>query len=261
MKLSEMTWQDAREYLESSDSLILPIGTCEQHGPHLPLATDTLIAEAFASGVSEATGVAVAPTLAYGVNLPCDRYTPGNSGLTFDAMRASVSAILSDWRRQGFGSFFVVTAHACAYAGFGFAHHEAIKEGALPLMEAGAAAYVLFPFWTDIGDLLDGQSGIGHACEVETSLALHLFPDLAHMDRARDPEPWGGVSRFDPYIGGVAQGPPSPDWQGGTGRPTLATADKGRAIFERCLGPMVEFVKNKTGQADSRASGVNQVDV
>jgi creatinine amidohydrolase len=249
MRLSEMTWRDVRDYLERSDALIVPVGTCEQHGPHLPLSTDTLIAEAFSAALSEATGVLVAPTLAYGINLPCDRYVPGNAGLTFDALRSSMGALLSDWQRQGFGTFFVLTAHACASAGFGFAHHEALKEAALPLLERGAAsAYILFPFWTDIGDLLDGQSGLGHACEAETSIALHLFPELVRSDLISDPAPWSGVTRYDPYIGGVAHEAPAPDWQGGSGRPSLATAAKGAAIFARCLAALTEFVKEKMPQ-------------
>lgn len=247
MKLSDMTWQGVRAYLERTDALIIPVGTCEQHGPHLPLSTDTLVAEAFAGRLSDETGVAVAPTLAYGVNLPCDRYVPGNAGLTLDALRAALGVLLEDWTRQGFRTFFVLTAHACAMGGFGFAHHEAIKEAALPLLERGACRlYVLFPYWTDVSDLLDGQRGPGHACEVETSLAMHLFPELVRHELICDPEPWSGVSREDPYISGVATGPPPPDWQGGSGRPTAATAEKGSAIFERYLEPMVTFVKERT---------------
>jgi creatinine amidohydrolase len=249
LRLSDMTWHDVRAYLERSDALIVPVGTCEQHGLHLPLSTDTLIAEAFARRLSDAAQVALAPTLAYGVNLPCDRYTPGNAGLTFDALRASLRSLLSDWSRQGFGTFFVLTAHACAVDGFGFAHHEAIKEAALPLLSEGESrVFVLFPYWTDVSSVLTEQKGVGHACEVETSLALHLFPQLVKEDAMEDPEPWVGVSRSDPYIAGVAQGPPPADWRGGTGSPSAATSRKGEQILELCLSPMVEFVKGKLSE-------------
>ena len=246
MRLSDMTWSEVREYLKTRDALIVPVGTCEQHGRHLPLSTDTLVADAFALRLSQATDVAIAPTLPYGVNLPCDTYTPGNAGLTFEALRSSVASLLSDWHRQGFRKFFLLTAHACAVDGFGFAHHEALKQAALPLLERGeASVYVLFPFWTDLGDLLEGQSGVGHACEVETSLALHLFPELVRTGMMSDPEPWEDVTRYDPFIAGVAQGPPGEGWRGGTGRPSLATAEKGAAILERCLEPLTQFVRNR----------------
>ncbi len=225
MRLAEMTWPEVRDYLAETDALIIPVGTCEQHGPHLPLCTDTLVAEAFAGRVSEATGVAVAPTLAYGINLPCDRFVPGNAGVTFEALRGSLRALLEDWTRQGFGTFLVLTAHACATADFGFAHHEAIKESALPLLERSACRlFVLFPYWTDVSDLLDGQKGAGHACEVETSLAMHLFPELVRQDLIRDPKPSSCISREDSYILGVATGPPPSGWQGGSGTPAAATA-------------------------------------
>ena len=84
MRFSEMSWKDVADYLKTSRALLIPVGTCEQHGLHLPLATDTLIAEAFAARISEATGVALAPTVAYGVNLPCDRFVPGTAGFSID---------------------------------------------------------------------------------------------------------------------------------------------------------------------------------
>ena len=117
MKLSEMSWKDVSDYLETCRALIIPVGTCEQHGLHLPLSTDTLVAEAFAERISEATGVALAPTVAYGVNLPCDRFVPGTAGFSFDALRMLITDLLEDWERQGFRQFFIVTAHGCAENG------------------------------------------------------------------------------------------------------------------------------------------------
>lgn len=248
-RLSEMTWADVREYLRTSDALILPVGTCEQHGLHLPLATDTLIAEAFAERIADATGVLLAPTVPYGVNLPCDRFVPGTAGLSFDALRESVKSLLADWTRQGFRTYFVVTAHGCAVDGYGFAHHEAIKEGALPLLTEGEArVFVLFPFWTDIGDLLTYQDTVEHACEVETSLALHLFPGRVRMDLARD-ERGEEENRFRAFPEGVATGPPSDGWTGAEGYPASATAEKGEEIFLRCLEPMVALVAARLGEA------------
>lgn len=245
-KLAEMTWPETAAYLERRDALLLPLGTCEQHGRHLPLACDTLIAEAFASAIAEETGVAIAPTLAYGVNLPCDRFVPGTAGLTFDALRASVRGLLSDWVRQGFRTFFLVTAHGCAVDGFGFAHHEAIKCAALPFLEdALCRVFILFPYWTDVGDLLDRQDGVEHAGEVETSLGLHLFPEHVRVERAVDGPPDAEEARFEAFPEGVAAGPPPGDWSGSEGAPTSATAEKGRAIFERCLGPLVELVRRE----------------
>jgi len=143
-----------------------------------------------------------------------------------------------------------VTAHGCATDGFGFAHHEAIKEAALPLLADGACqVLVLFPYWIGMGDLLSKQEKVEHACEVETSLALHFFPELVRTDRVVDGPPEGEESRFDAFPEGVAAGPPPAGWSGAEGAPSAATAEKGRAIFERCLGPMVRAVQARLGPA------------
>lgn len=248
MRLGDMTWQEVRDYLAESDALIVPIGTCEQHGAHLPLSTDTLIAEAFAARIAEETGVALAPTLAYGVNLPCDRFVSGTAGFSLDGLRTALGDLLGDWVRQGFRRFFVVTAHGCAVGGFGFAHHEAIKEAALPLLMRGACAvFVLFPYWTDVSDLLSIQEKVEHACEVETSLALHLFPDLVRTDRISDAAADDDETRFLAFPEGVAVGPPGDGWTGAEGAPSAGTAEKGRAIFERCLEPMIRTVRERIG--------------
>jgi len=250
VRLGDMTWQEVRDYLVTRDALIVPIGTCEQHGAHLPLSTDTRIAEAFADRIADETGVAVAPTLAYGVNLPCDRFVPGTAGFTLDGLREALEGLLADWTRQGLRRFFVVTAHGCAVDGFGFAHHEAIKDAALPLLTEGACeVLVLFPYWTDVGDLLSKQDKVEHACEVETSLALHLFPELVRTDRIEDGPPEGEETRFEAFPEGVATGPPAAGWSGAEGAPSAATAEKGRAIFERCLEPMVRAVRTQIGPA------------
>lgn len=243
MRLADMTWQEAREYLDGHDALIVPVGTCEQHGPHLPLGCDTLIADAFADRISEATGVPVAPTLAYGVNLPCDRFVPGNAGLSLDTLRDCLRDLLADWRRQGFRRFFLVTAHACASGGFGFAHHEALKQASLPTMQnPDCDVAILFPYWTDAGDLLSRQKGVSHACEVETALALHLFPDRVRAGRIGDPPAGLAIDRFRAFPEGVAQGPPAAGWHGGAGFPSAATAEEGERIFARLLEPLVAYV-------------------
>jgi len=256
MRLSDATWKDVQDYLATSRALIVPVGTCEQHGLHLPLSTDTLIAEAFAQAVAEATGVALAPTVNYGVNLPCDWFVPGTAGFSFDSLREFTADVLDDWSRQGFRQFFLLTAHGCAMDGYSFAHHEALKQGALTLLTglpcegAECEVSILFPYWTDIGDLLEGQDTVEHACEAETSLMLHLHPELVRMELAAD-GPAEGESRFRAYPEGVSQGPPGPGWSGSEGRPTLGTAEKGRLIFGRCLNPMVRHVSDRVGLSRS----------
>ena len=244
LRLGDATWKDVAGYLARRRSLLVPVGTCEQHGFHLPLSCDALIAEAFADRIADATGVALAPTIPYGVNLPCDRFVPGTAGFTFDGLRSCLRSLLEDWTRQGFRAFFIITGHGCASGGFGFAHHEAIKEAARPLLEEERAeAFILFPYWTQIGDLLTSQDSVEHAGEVETSLALFLFPDRVRFGLASGGPGDEDEARYRAFPEGVAAGPPTEGWSGAEGDPRAATAEKGRAIFERALDQMLEVVK------------------
>ena len=79
LRLSRLTWEEVSDYLKNNDALILPVGICEQHSRHLPLSTDTVVAEYIANFLSRETGLLVAPTLHYGVGLPCDRVFPGST--------------------------------------------------------------------------------------------------------------------------------------------------------------------------------------
>ena len=76
MYLSNLTWEEVSYYLKENNSLIIPIGISEQHAKHLPLNTDTLVAEYTSAFLSEQTGILIAPTFNYGVGLPCDRFFP-----------------------------------------------------------------------------------------------------------------------------------------------------------------------------------------
>ncbi|MFQ5751428.1 MAG: creatininase family protein [bacterium] len=84
MYLADLTWEEVDSYLEAKDSLILPAGMCEQHSRHLPLNTDTLVAEYIACYLSTETGILIEPTLHYGVGLPCDKFYAGSSSIQFE---------------------------------------------------------------------------------------------------------------------------------------------------------------------------------
>jgi creatinine amidohydrolase len=78
LHLGDLSWNEAKEYFDkTSQTLIIPVGTCEQHGYHLPLNNDILVVEYLADVLSRRTGALIAPTINYGVNLPCDRTLSG----------------------------------------------------------------------------------------------------------------------------------------------------------------------------------------
>jgi creatinine amidohydrolase len=174
MKLEEFTWKEVAERLKAERRLIVPIGTCEQHGPHLPLNTDTLVTEKIADYLSEKTGILVAPALPYGVNLPCDRVYAGTCSSTKELLRDFVRSILDWWKAQGFEWFFLLSAH-------GDPHHIEALETIDP-----TSVNVLELYDFDMTAVLEKQQGPKHACEAETSVMLHLYPEKVRRAEMQD---------------------------------------------------------------------------
>lgn len=199
--------------------LIVPVGTCEQHGPHLPMGCATLIAEFLADDLSATTGVIRAPTVEYGVNVAAERDYPGNASMRKKTLHRLLNDLLGSWEESGFREFILLTGHDYD------PHLEALET----VITRTARVRMVDIFAVDVGDLLEGQAGHMHGGEVDTSLLLHLAPERVRMDLAQDY--MISRSKLRRYRRGNLRVPRAS--AGSVGRPTLATADKGRAIFER----------------------------
>jgi creatinine amidohydrolase len=199
--------------------LIVPVGTCEQHGPHLPLGCDTIIVERLADDLSAQFGVLRAPALEYGVNADTEREFAGNASVRKKTLHRMLNDLLASWETSGVREFILLTAH-------GFDPHQ---EALATVITARARVRVVDIFAVSVTDLLEGQREPMHGDEVDTSILLHLAPQLVRMELAQDYM----VSREDlrRYRRGWLRVPKSS--AGSIGRPTLASAAKGAAIYER----------------------------
>ena len=242
MILAEMAWVDVHEYLQNQQALLIPVGACEPHGPHLPLSADLIVADELAKALSAKAHIPVAPSLSYGVNLECDYLVPGNAGVNLDCLRSTLRQIVAGWASQGLGTFFVVTAHSCSIGGESFSHETAIREALTACMlESACTAYLLFPYWISCADLLTHQADVEHACEVETSLMLHLRPNLVHLERLDEGQDSTESEEYEQMADSYAvmhhpplEEAPNPlSFSGFEGVPQAGTAEKGRLIFER----------------------------
>jgi creatinine amidohydrolase len=227
MKLEEMTWKEVEEYLKSKRQLIIPAGTCEQHGLHLPLNTDTLVVDTVAGYLSKMTGILVAPTLNYGVNLPCDRGYAGTCSTTKKLLKNFLGSILEWWKDQGFERFYILSAH-------GDPHHiEALRSS-----DPGTVAVLeLYDF--DMEGILERQHGAKHACEAETSVIMHLYGKKVRSAEIRDFEtPFEDFRSylFHERIEAIAGSP------GTQGYPSRAHADKGEVLFSRMKQRALEWL-------------------
>jgi creatinine amidohydrolase len=218
MKLADLTWQEVKEYLKRNPSLLLPIGTCEQHSLHLPLNTDTLVAEKVAQDISDITGMLVAPTVNYGVNLPCDRTYSGTTTTTEQNLQELLRAILTWWKAQGFQQFYALSAHGDPL------HLKAIRE-ADPQYLTVVELYDM-----PLEDILEKQQFTRHADEPETSVMLYLFPEQVRTDQIVDFEI--SPDEFREYLYHIKTEPIN-DSPGCQGYPSFATSGKGKLIYER----------------------------
>jgi creatinine amidohydrolase len=220
--LDELSWIDVAAHLARDPRLIIPIGALEQHGPHLPLGSNVLIARHFAIDFSQEFGILRAPTLYYGVNVSSERYYAGTATLRQKTLHRALNELLATWETQGITEFILVTAH----------RHEPHLDALATLITATARVRVISIWDVSIADLLEAQPGPLHACEAETSLMLFLYPELVRLERARDFEL--SPAAFQRYIRGQLPAPP-PGGAGVVGHPLAATTEKGRAIYHRIL--------------------------
>ena len=215
-------------HLGGDPRLIIPVGTCEQHGPHLPLGTDTLIVERLAEDLSARFGVLLAPTVEYGVNVESERGFIGNAWVRKKTLHRMLNDLLDTWELSGVREFLLLTAH----------EHDPHQEALATVITTEARVRVVDLFAVDVGDLLTGQTMAMHGDEVDTSIMLHLAPELVHMELAEDYM----MSREElrRYRRGWLKVPRSSP--GSIGRPLLATPEKGRALYERIRSRISERI-------------------
>jgi creatinine amidohydrolase len=218
-RVKRMRPREISSIVERDPRMIVPVGTCEQHGPHMPLGGDTIIVERLANDLSAEFDVLVAPTIEYGVNVETERGFAGNASLRKKTLHRMLNDLLDAWEATGIREFILLTAH----------EHDPHLEALSTVITSGARVRVVDIFGVDFTDLLEGQTEPMHGDEVDTSLLLYIAPDLVDMSLVQDYM----MSRDElrRYRRGWLRVPRASS--GSIGRPSLATADKGRALYER----------------------------
>ena len=234
--VDELPWTELARRLEHDPRLIFPVGALEQHGPHLPCGTNVIIAARVADAVSEELGIVRAPTFSYGVTAGGGPF-PGRTGMSRKTLHRAVTELLARWSDDGVEHFVVITAHRFE------PHLEALL--LTPAVLASKSVYDLYRI--DVSDILDSDPEFEHAGELETSLMLHVAPELVRMGEARDFLPQGLSLRR--YTRRRMPTPPL-DSSGVLGAPSLATPEKGRRIFRRWVRAVADAVR-----AESREMG------
>jgi creatinine amidohydrolase len=212
-----MTPGTLRERLAERPALIVPVGTTEQHGPHLPLGCDSLIVERLADDLSALSGVPRTPTVEFGVHAPIPSF-PGGASLSRKTLHRVMNELIQSWESgAGVREFLILSAQA------NDAHQEALST----IRTDTAKVLAVDIFDLDFGDRLERPEDPVQGGELDTSLLLFMAPDLVRMDIAQDyvlPE------RNREFRPGTTRRVP-PGFPGSVGFPSLATAQKGERLY------------------------------
>lgn len=174
LRLKEMTPLQAKEALTATPRLLVPAGTLEARGPHLPLGCDTVILERLADDLSARLGIVCTPPLEYGVHATPDDLGPGTASLTRKTLHRTVNELIAIWEEvAGVRDTLILTAHAADH------HLEALST----IRTLGRVRVADILALKSLRPLLESKDGRWHGGEIDTSLMLYVAPDLVDTNR------------------------------------------------------------------------------
>ena len=229
-----LTWEEV-EALKSSgmDMAILPVGSTEQHGPHLSLNVDTLSADTVARGVSAATGVPVLPALPYGAAWGHTSKWPGTLSLSPATVTQAVVEI-GEWllSASGFTRFLILNGHMTNAAPLRIAL-ETLRYRHPEMCVALRSLWEISPRVTAI---YTADAADWHANAAETSVMLARYPQGVRPEKIAD-DPDRTTDLFFSYpVSRTSE-------NGATGKPTLATAGQGEMLLAWAVADLSVLVK------------------
>jgi len=246
MLLAEMTWQEI-DALPRSTIVVAPFGATEQHSLHLPVQTDTLIATELATRVDAACGgrLLVLPAQWLGFS-PHHMDFAGTITASSSTYIQLVVETLDSMAQAGFRKFLVLNAHG---------GNSAILQVALAAFHEKRpdALASLVTYWNVAAEEINrvresGAGGMGHACELETSLVMASEPALVRTEKiTRDgtapPSQFLWKDMLTPGTVTVWKSFSEFTAHGGSGDPTTASAEKGERFFAAIVGRLRELVE------------------
>jgi creatinine amidohydrolase len=216
-------WDGSIDDIADTDLAILPVGSIEQHGHHLSVATDWIIADAVGRGIAERTGGFYIPALPVSTNKE-HRGKRGSVGMHSDTFYRMMTDICLDLKAQGFKRIGIVQGHGGIFVmtpvvrELNADHNPDLMVVKLDILE------ICWQKFKSLG-ILEAETGL-HAEEIETSLMLYLHPELVDMDKALAFTP--SVPRSYLNYGGVLRYCPDGVW----GDAARGNAEKGKRLFE-----------------------------
>jgi creatinine amidohydrolase len=251
--LQNLTWEEVRDRIpESRETILLPVGSTEQHGPHLPVGTDTLVAVALAEDAAVEAGVLAGPPLWFGWS-PHHMVLPGTITIRPEVLIEVAYDVVSSLAQHGFRRFVFLNGHRIVNVAWLQIAGERAKRQLGVQVAIFDPAYMSRDFASGLG-----WGAVGHAEEIEGSHMWYRFPDLVKMERAVDnPHPHRHLYHVDPRHPGdtlcyvpssAAEMAPSVEASGGTsGEPSKASRGGGERYHRHLVGRLVEVIRRLQG--------------
>ena len=239
--LADMTWPEVQEALETVEVAIIPTGSNEQHGPHMALKMDIVTATAMALKIEQRMfpKALVAPPIPYGIS-PHHMGFPGTISLRPETFVAVVKDVISSLKDHGIVNFLVLNGHGGNMNTLGEMMMNIRQELKVNV------AYALYWPPRDVMAKYAAAETWGHACDLETSWALYLEPDIVRMDKLAK----GQVTEFG-YKHATGRGVITVPYamgerttNGALGDPTQGSYEKGEAMLEPMVDVFAEFLED-----------------
>jgi creatinine amidohydrolase len=240
MYVADRTWPELGEYVAEESLAVVPLGSTEQHGPHLPLATDHRIAEALAREATAETGHLLTPTVNVGVS-PHHRQFHGTMWVDAPQFRDYVESLTRNLAYHGIDRVVYVNAHG--------GNVEPLREVGRRLRDDGVMYAIEWMWDESIPELVEElfETPGPHGGPKETAMMLHIDRELVREDRIEDARDGGlvdsnaaatrtfGARTFYDSIDNTANGV--------LGDQTDATPAAGRRLFEAARDQLVQLLE------------------
>jgi creatinine amidohydrolase len=235
-KMAEVTWPVIEQAFADDFRLIIPLGAaCKEHGWHLPMNTDLIIADYLANWVRDNFKVLIAPTIQYNFFPAFEEY-PGSATLSYEVSVNLFVDLCTSWYKQGAKRFYVLNT--------GISTNKVLAKAAEILGKKGIA-FDFFDFSAlDSQEEIKGltQQKVGsHADEIETSIMLYIKPEVVDMSKA---EPAESPIKIGPLTRDLTATDKLISVTGAFGNPTLASREKGEIavnVLKRMLGKFLSI--------------------
>lgn len=243
MFLAQLSWPEIKQTL--SRVCVVPLGSHEQHGPHLPLWTDTAIITEIARRVEQKLPgeVLMLPVQPLGYSPHHARFGCVTMGL--DAYMGMIAGVCRSVARMGFRRIFLLNGHG--------GNDVPCRAAMCQLkVEMPDLSVVLASYWTPAAEAFNRirtspRGGMGHACEMETSIMLALHPDEVDLSRAKDDGTAGesgyrllDMLRAQPYY--IVRNFDELSATGTLGQPVCATAEKGAQFLDAAVAATCSLI-------------------